>query len=491
MGLSFNEIPLDVRTPGIFTEFDASRAMRGVAIQPHDTLLIAQKTSSGSATSGQVYQVRSKDEAIALFGAKSQLAQMVAAYKLIDSLTPVFCIGLADNASGVPAAGSITVAGTASTEAGNTPLYIGGRRVNVVVPSGMTPAQWETAAVAALALEADLPVSVAASSGTGVDFTAINDGTPGNQIFLGVCLGEGERVPAGFTFTVTAMASGATDSDYSAAVTSMGEDQYHTVATSAQDTTNLGLLNTELISRFGAMRSIEGMLFASKYDTQANLTTYGNSFNSQCMVVAGAEKNGMLPLPWEVAAMVAAVSAKQAQVDPARAMVGASLGGKFAAPRGSRFTRSERNTLLTDGISTVRASSDGRLVIERLITTYQTNALSLVDTAYLDVYLVRTLFAMRYSLRARVAAKFANFKLADDGNEISGQPVLTPSILRSELLALFLDWRDLGWVENFEQFKAELLVERDAGDPNRVNAILPPDIINAFMVGAFQVQFRR
>jgi phage tail sheath gpL-like len=33
-------------------------------------------------------------------------------------------------------------------------------------------------------------------------------------------------------------------------------------------------------------------------------------------------------------------------------------------------------------------------------------------------------------------------------------------------------------------------VERDTGDPNRVNAQLPPDVINQLRVQATQIQFR-
>jgi phage tail sheath gpL-like len=491
MSIAFNEIALNVRTPGMFAEFDSSRAVKGVQLAPHDTLLIGQMTSGGSGTAGQVYSPKSVGEAIALFGNKSDLVHLVAAYKAVDTLTPIFCIGVADAGSAVLAAGEFTFSGT-STEAGEIDFYIGGRRVPCSVPNNTSAATLETLAVAAFALETDLPVTASADgTGTGVVTTAINGGTYGNQIQLGVCLLPGERVPAGLTVTITPMTGGATDISVAAAVTAMGEDQYHTVVTSCNDTTNLGLLNTEMISRWGAMRSIEGHLFSAKYDTAANLVTYGGNFNSQCMTVVGAEKSALLPLPLETAAMVAGISALQCQTDPARAMTGASLGGKYAAARGTRFTRAQRNSNLGVGISTVKASSDGRLIVDRLVTTYQTNAASVADTAYQDLYLVRTLAAYRYSLRARLGQRFNNFKLGDDGNEISGQPIATPRIVKAEILAHFLECQDLGWVENFEQFKAELLVQRNAIDPNRMDAIVPPDIINAFLVGALSIQFRR
>jgi phage tail sheath gpL-like len=492
MSISYNQILATIRTPGVFVEVDASRASQGVGDLPHVTLLVGQMTSAGVATSGSLYQPRSPDDARALFGNKSQLAQQFAAYRAVDSLTEVWCIPLADNGSGVAATGSIVWTGTA-TEAGSLLFYVGGRRVSVAVTVGMTAAQLETAALAAFALETDLPVTVGANASTGVDFTAVTKGVSGNAILLGINLNAGERLPAGFSFTPTAMSAGATEPAHSAAITAMGEDQYHTVVVGTSDATQLALYVTEMESRFGPMRQIDGQIFVGKYDSQANLTTYGNSFNSNTLTVCGAEASALELLPWEIAARVAAASALQAQVQPARALTGKTLAGALAAPRGSRFTRAQRDILLSDGVSTFSAASDGRLAIERLVTTYQTNALSIPDTAFQDLTTCRLLSALRHSMRVRLGTKFANFLLANDGSEVSGQPVATPSIIKGELLNLFQDWAALAWVEKgtFEQFKAELVVERNASDPNRIDIICPPDLMNNLLVTAASLQFRR
>ena len=489
MDITFNEIPLDWRVPGVYAEFDSSRAVRGVAFQPHDALLIGQMTSAGSATEGIPRLIASSAEAIALFGAGSQLAQMVAAFKRENSLTPCYALPLSD-ASGTQAAGEFVYSGT-STEAGSIPHYIGGRRFVVAVPSGTDAATLETLAVAAAALQLDLPVVCTANgAGTGMVTTANHDGVIGNQIFLGVCLQDGERVPAGLTVAITAMASGATDPNYATAVTGMGEDQYATVACGASDNTNLGLVNDEMTSRWGALRAIEGVSFAARYAaTRGALSTAGNAFNQQCFVLVGEKQNALSPLPWEVASQVAALSAQKAQTKPQSAMVGLVLKNAYAPPRGLRFTQNERSVLLFDGVSTLMETSDGRMAIQRLITTYQTNSLSLADTAYLDLYLVRVLAAVRYAVRTRVTTRFIGASLGSVGS--IGADVINEEIIKSELLVLFKDMEALGWVENFEQFKAELLVQRSASDSNRVNIIFPPDIINAFLVGAIQIQFRR
>ena len=490
MGITFNQIPLVVNTPGMFAEFDSSRAARGLPPLPHVALIIGQMLATGSAQASTPVLVDTAESAIQLFGPKSMLAQAVKAYKAVDPLTELWAIPLADAGGGVAATGSITWAGTA-TEAGEQAFYIGGRRVTTGITVGMTATVLETNLLAALALQTDLPVTVAGNTGTGIDVVAVHKGTAGNGIKLGVALTPGERILAGFTYTVTQPAAGATDPDFGLAVTAMGEDQYHTIALCTDSSTEVAKLITEMESRWNAMRSIDGQLFVSKADTFANLGTLGPTYNSVTLSIVGREVSGLTPLPWEVTARAAAVSASQTQIDPAQAVTGLMLGGA-SAHRGVRFTRAQRDTLLGKGISTVMAASDGRMAAERFITTYQKNAANVPDTAYMDLFTVRTLSALRYTLRVLIGTKFARFKLADDGNEQPGQPIATPKIVRTEVLAWYKAClEDRGWVENFETFEKQLIVERDQSDPNRLNMFVPPDCINNFLVGAMKIAFTR
>lgn len=45
-------------------------------------------------------------------------------------------------------------------------------------------------------------------------------------------------------------------------------------------------------------------------------------------------------------------------------------------------------------------------------------------------------------------------------------------------------------MENIAEFEANLIVERNATDPNRVDAVFPPDIVNPFTIFAMLNQFR-
>ena len=490
MAIPFNQIPLVVNTPGAFIEFDSTRAVRGLQIQPHDALIVANMTSSGTATANVPVLARSYEAAVGLFGANSQAAQMVKEYKNQDRLTPCWVIPLDDAGAGAKLVATWTIVGTA-TAAGQIPFYISGRRFVVAVEIGDTAAEIETAAAASAAELTNLPAVITAPGGGVLTATAIHAAAFTNQIKLGYCLLPGETLPAGITsITVAYGTPGSGDADHDDAVTGMDETQYNTIALGVDTESEIDKIVTEVESREDGMRQIEGVVFAAQLDSQADLTTYAANFNSSVLVVVGGEESALLPTPWELAAQAAGMSAYRAQVDPARHLSGQPFSGFSAAPRGSRFTRAERSTLIGDGISTVVAASDGRMLLERFVTTRTTNSQSLADLALQDLTTVRTLYAIRYSIRARISSKFAQFKLGDD----DGPPrpkVVTPSVIRAELIALFREWYDLGWAEDPDQYKEDLVVERSSTDLNRVDAIIPPDIINSFYIFAGQISFLR
>lgn len=487
MAIGFELIPSSISVPGSYVEFSTARASRGVALLPHDAILLGQKLAGGSAAAATIYAIDSEGDANTLFGSDSQLAAMAIAFKDQYPRSSLYAMAVADNGSGVAAAGSMVWTGTA-TEGRELVFYVGGVRVPVGVRQGDTAASIETAALAAFANVTGLPVTVGANAAAGLDFTAKQVGTIGNQIALGHSQLPGERAPAGIVITVTPMASGAADPDYTAAVAALGEDWYHTVVIGTVSTTVVNLVKTELESRWGPMRQIEGQLFGGYADSRVNLSTMGDTFNTHTFTLVGQEVSPLLPLPWVTASAVAAESAKQTQIDPGRASTGIRLAGLFGARRGQRFTKQQQEILLGDGVSTLEVGLDGGLTIQRLVTTYKTNGLGVPDQALRDLTAVRLLAALRYSLRARIGTKFARFKLADDGAPVpSGQPIATPSTIRAEIIALAMDWVALGWIENIDQLKEELIVERDLNDPNRVNALIPPDLINNLLVFAAQI----
>ncbi len=194
--------------------------------------------------------------------------------------------------------------------------------------------------------------------------------------------------------------------------------------------------------------------------------------------------------PWIWAAVYAVVASASLANDPARPLQSLTLPGVLPPSRGDRWTMEERNLLLYDGLSTFTVDSGGNVLIERAITTYQKNTYDLADPSYLDVTTPATLSYIRYATRARITQKFPRHKLADDGTRFgAGQAIVTPSIVRAELLALFRELEAKGLVENFDQYKQDLVVERNADDRNRLDVLSPPDLVNQLRIFAEQIQF--
>lgn len=484
MTISFNAIPLNIRTPGHYIEFDATRAVQGLPAIAHKILVIGQRLAAGSVAAGVPTRVLSAAQAEEAFGRGSMLSAMLAALKAANTYTECWAVALDDNGAGVAATGTITLAG-APTEAGTLNVYIGGKLAQVGVASAATVASLATALAAAVNADTTLPVT-ASATGAVVTLIARHKGEVANTLDTRLNYYSGERTPKGMTATVVALGSGTANPDVQAAITAIGDEQFHTVVMPYTDASNLGKLEALLATRFGPMVQKEGHAFAAAAGSHAAVTTLGATRNSPHLTVVGA---GRSPTPTYVwAAVVAAVDAYEP--DPARPRQTLALPGLLPQAIADRWTRDERNLALFSGVSTTLVDAGGPVLVERLITTYRTNAYGVADTAYLDLETLRTIAYLRFTVRARVALKFPRHKLANDGTAFGpGQAIVTPNTIRAELVALFMDWMDAGLAEGLEQFKRELIVQRSSTDPNRVDAIIPPDVVNQFRVFAAQVQF--
>jgi len=488
-------IPTALRVPFMYVEFDPSRAFQGPSVLQYKGLLIGQCTSSGtkynvSAAAVGPFLIRSADQAALYFGKGSQIHRMAIFWFQNDRVTPLYAIALNDSASGVPAVGSFAFSGTA-TAAGEVSAYIDGERISIGVAVGDTAATVATAMVAAMS--DSLPVSGVVATAT-VNLTAKNDGTPGNDIDLRLNYQDGEELPAGITCVVTAMSIGASDIDIADAIDLLADEWYNIIVAPYTDATNLTLIEAELASRFGYMRMIDGLYICSRRGTLSSLSSFGNGRNSphiSCMENGGVTGVGSPTWSCEVAAAYAAQVSKEGQADPARPFQRLQMVGVLPPAVTERFTLEDRNVLLFDGIATCLTDAGGKVRIERAITMYQTNDAGAADIAYLDVNTLLTLMYLRYDFRNRILTKYSRAKLADDTDINFGpnQQIITPKIGKAEAIAIFRSWQELGLVENIDQFTNDLICYRPDSDPNRLDWVLPPDLINQFRVGAATIQF--
>lgn len=482
MTIAFETIPSTLLVPGVYTETSTRRAAASSPELPRRILLVGQRLSGGAVATGVPFRIFDAADAESAAGVGSMLAEMAHVAKYANRYAEMWGIGLDDHASGVPATGTLTITGTA-TAAGTIALYVGpywvgstlrGRYL-VSVASGDTPTTQAAALVAAVQADPYRCVNAANVAGV-VTFTARQDGTQGNSIKFGVNLIAGEKLPAGVSVATVAMASGATDAAVSAAISAMGDAHTTHFAHSFTDATNLTAIETEMTRRWGGTVQRECYAFGGASGSLGTLTTLGNARNSPFSSFMGG---GLSPTPpWIIAADLAAVDA--AENHPGRPLRGRALNSMFAPAVGDEFDGDDRQQLLAEGISTYTVGTDGKCSIDRVVSTYQVDGNGNASAIWRDRQVAGTLFAIRYDWRTFIGGKYPNHMHAADGSLYSpGLPIVTPSTIKAEFAGRARKtWQyEQGWIEDAEQFVADIQIERtedgmdSVGVPNLINRL--------------------
>ncbi len=491
MSVSFSNIPSDIRVPLFYAEVDNSMANSGASSMRR--LLIGQVNDDADGPEiGQLTLVSRTSEAKDIGGVGSMLASMHARWRAIDVAGEVWCLPL-KVATGVAATGTVTVTGSVES-AGLVNLYVAGQRVRALAVAGASAEAVATALAAAINEAIDLPVTATVAAGV-VTLQAKFKGELGNDIQLQLNrLGRvnSEVTPAGLTIVTTGMTSGVGSPDAAAALAALGDEEFEFIAQPWTDADTLDAWKDTMddsAGRWSWAKQLYGHVYSAKRGTLGELVAAGRLRNDPHVTIHGFERG--VPQPaWEVAAAWAARTAVFISADPARPTQTGSLAGIDPAAASDRFTLTERQSLLTSGIATA-SYSGGSYRIERAITTYQRNAYGQADDSYLDSEtLHQSAYVIRY-LRSIITSKYGRHKLANDGTRFGpGQAIVTPKVIRGELVAAYGAMERDGIVENAEMFNQYLIVERDANNPNRLSVLFPPDLVNQLRVFALLYQFR-
>ena len=489
--IPFKNIPQNIRTPLFFAELDASHANTASANQR--ALLIGPMTSAGIAAPNVPLISSGVGDAGVQAGASSVLALMTAAYRANDQFGELWYLPLADAAGATASAGAIAFT-TPPTANGTLSLYIAGQLVTVPLVANQTVASIATAVAAAINLITAMPVTAAATTGT-VALTADNKGLVGNDIDIRLNYqgtAGGESTPVGLAYTITPMTGGATNPTLTTALGNLLDQPFDFIACAFTDTTSLDALKAFLndqTGRWSWQQQVYGHVFCAYRSTWAGATTFGLTRNNQHESIMPFYDS---PTPaWQWAAAIAAQTAVSVRADPGVPMQTVALTGVMAPPLQSRFNLSQRNTLLYDGMSTFTVAQDGTVAIENLITTYQTNASGQPDNSYLEI---EDLFLLMYVLRrmnVMVTTKYARVKLAADGTRFApGSNIVTPSIIKADLIALYQEMEYDGYVQNSDAFAQALIVQQNSQNPNRVDVLWPGTLIDQLRIFALLAQFR-
>lgn len=484
--VSFNEIPDNIRVPGIYLEIDPSKAAGGGAVMERRLLLIGQRLSAGTESALTPVRLGSQaaDQAANAFGQGSMLHGMAAAARKASDYVDIWAIGLDDDEAGQAATGKISITGAPLVN-GTLNVYIGGTLVRAGVVAGDAVSALATRVAAAINADASLPVTATALSGD-IDLTCRWAGETANDLDVRLNY-YGEQTPAGLTVVITAMSGGSANPSVQSALDAIAGQQYYSIVCPYLDSPNLLALEEDMKVRFGPMDVLTGHVFNAKVGNHAQLTTWGNSRNSPHVSTLGLFD--VPTAPWVVASIWATVAEFSGANDPARPFRSLALPGMLPPPEKSRFTRPERNLALYDGISTFTVDQGGQVLIEMIITNYQTNSFGLPDISLLRLETKWTVDLVRFRFNFAVARDYPRHKLGDVA--VPGQAYATPTTVRGTLLAeaIKLATED-GLIEDIEGFKRDLLIKRSTQNPNRLNAVLTPNLVNQFDIFAGAIQYR-
>ena len=477
--ISFDSIPASIRKPGKYFEFNTRLAVRTLPTNEQKILVIGQRTSAGSVAALVPTRVFSDAEAQVYFGAGSIAHLMARAAIKANPYLQLTVIALDDAQAGNPAQGTLTYTGPA-TRAGVFTLYVGNTKVEIAVAADETAAQVAAALVAQITAQPDLPVSAAAGAAPNthvVTLTAKNDGLCGNDIGLGYEI----TGATGIAVAVVAMSAGAANPDIQDALEVVVAENYTIIATPFNvETVSNPCLSTlkdhlELVS--GAMEQRPAIAVYAMAGALADATTLAADINSGRIVGAYLRYTAATlrkSMPYEIAAAYAAVLAFEE--DPAMPLDTLELKGIAVPDIADRLSRTEQEALLHNGVAPIEVVAE-TVQIVRAISTYLVDAQGIADPALLDITTIRTLDYVRLACRQRISLRFPRAKLS----------AKTPPRVKAELLDVLYKLEDLEIVENVDDNKDGLIVERDLEDANRLNAKIPVDVVNGLHVFAGRI----
>jgi phage tail sheath gpL-like len=471
MTIQFNQIPTGIKKPGVYAEFDSANAMAGLPANAQKVLLIGYEAPNGLALAAPnvPVQVSSVAQALSILGT-SQLYFMVKAALAASPLADVWVLPIAEPTGGVLASATIAPPSKGPASSGTATLWIGGQPLRFSVTQNETPQAVMQSIAADKSAAAGLEVQLSAPDAqNNVAMASWNKGAHGNQIALRFDDGG-----TGLALTVPATLAGGTGvPDLTAALANIFPAKFDKIVCGFNDSDSLAALKTHLNNAASWSEQRGQIGVAGFTGTISDATVLAASLNSERMVLACLENTNSTP--WAVGSAFAAEIASE--TDPARPLQTLPLVGIVPPLPADRYTRTEEETLLAGGCTPLEVGPGETVQIVRAVTTYTQNAAGSPDPAYLDLTTIMTLDYLRDAWRQRMRLRFSRNKLNDR----------TVESVRDETLALLRLLEDAEILEHVEDNKAQVLVQRNVTDVNRLDVQIPADVVNGLVVLAAQI----
>jgi phage tail sheath gpL-like len=301
----------------------------------------------------------------------------------------------------------------------------------------------------------------------------------------------GQSTPAGLALTITAMSGGMLNPALTTALANLGDMEFDFIALPYTDSISLDAVKAFLSTKTGRWswsKLLYGHAFSAYRGTLAQCTTFGVSRNDEHVSILGFNGSPSPAYVW--AADLAGTAAVSLRADCARPLQTLAMSTVLAPPVAQRFSISDRNVLLWDGISTFNVASDGTVMLENIITTYQVNTSGVADDSMLEVEAMFNIAYILRQLKSDVTSKFSRMKLVSDATRVTaGTNTVNPKTIKAAQIAKYKEMEDNGFAQNSAKFAAGLIVQQNSSNPNRIDVLYPAILMNQLRVFALLLQW--
>ncbi|EFH9017212.1 phage tail protein, partial [Escherichia coli] len=298
--------------------------------------------------------------------------------------------------------------------------------------------------------------------------TTRTKGAWGNDITLSASTTAG-----GLTVSATPMANGEMDPDIQPALDAVFAAGHNILICPFSTTPALAALKQHLEKTGNAMEQRGAIGCAGWTGSLGNGITLAAGVNSGRVSVPWYR--GSVKLPAVLAAIYGAVMA--GEEDPARPLNSLALSGLDVVAMSQRESRNEQENALHNGLTPVEVGPGNTVQIVRAVSTYTVNAQGVTDVSLLDITSIRTLDYTRKACRERISLRFPREKLS----------TRTIAKVESELYDVLIKLEEAEILENVEANKAKLRVQRNGKDANRLDCVVPADVVNGLHVFAGRI----
>lgn len=480
MGVLFNSIP----GSGLVAPLFAFEINSGGAYESNARMLLVGHKLAGGALADNSFSVcASEQDAAGFCGAGSQLYEM---FRIARRAAPAQEIWIAP----IPATGTAptwTVTVVANPAGGGVGyIQIAGRLLPIVIAAGEALATTATNIAAAINAYADsltlayLPVT-ASAAGAVVTVTSRHVGTMFAEIEIAAPATIANNVfSASGNLTIAAGVAGSGTPSLTTLFGALGDEPFDWIISPFSQTTDLDAAQTLLDARWGYDRQIYGHYVTVTKGTTSAQTTYGLARNTARVSVLGVPATITTPswewlsgqiapvIPWLIDDTNGNAARNQTGIRAAEVLPprDRSLWPNYAA----------RNTLQKIGISTW-IQRNGQILIDKWVTMYRQGPQGQPDTTFRDIQAIAQIMGGVRFIRAYLQTRHGNKSIAD-ANPGDLAAISTVADIAADTVAAYGETVRRGLFENVKGMADALVVQRDVGNPNRVNVGLRMDLVN-------------